>query len=76
MFNLNFLFSDRRLDRERYFNFSKLRENRRWLRDVLVSDSSDSSSEEEITEEDLKHMLKEHLMRKKYKRKFLLNSQV
>ncbi|XP_058795965.1 chromatin-remodeling ATPase INO80 isoform X2 [Phymastichus coffea] len=59
----------------RVYNMSNVGEERQWLRDILVSDASDSSSSESdsdnsITEEDFQDMLKAHLLKKKYQARF------
>ncbi|KAL1138653.1 hypothetical protein AAG570_008715 [Ranatra chinensis] len=61
---------DRRADKIRLYNLSSVKNDRRWLQEVLLSDSSDSSGDEEITETDLKNMLREHLLKKKYRGRF------
>ncbi|XP_020707997.2 chromatin-remodeling ATPase INO80 isoform X2 [Athalia rosae] len=66
---------DERIDKLRLYNMSSVGEERRWLQDILLSDSSDSSvSESEtdgpITEDDFQDMLKFHILRKKYQGRF------
>lgn len=63
----------------RLYNFSHIQRDRLWLQNILVSDSSDSSEDEDdkpITEKDLQEMLKLHLYKKKYKKKFYTNPDV
>lgn len=63
----------------RLFNFAHIQCDRLWLQNILVSDSSDTSDEESsepITEQDLQEMLKLHLYKKKYKKKFYSNPDV
>lgn len=67
---------DRRSDRMRLYNFAHIGEDRAWLQNLLVSDSSDSSDDrddEPITEEELQSMLRLHLYRKKYQNHFYSN---
>ncbi|XP_069680112.1 chromatin-remodeling ATPase INO80 [Periplaneta americana] len=68
---------ERRSDKMRLYNFDNVKKNRRWLRDVLVSDTSDSSDDdrddEPITEQDLQEMLRLHLLRKKYQARYYTN---
>ncbi|XP_039288184.1 chromatin-remodeling ATPase INO80 [Nilaparvata lugens] len=68
---------DLRSDRMRLYNFAQVNEDRAWLQDLLVDDSSDSSDDKDddtpITEEDLQTMLKMHLYNKKYQSKFYTN---
>jgi len=54
-------------------------EERRWLQDILLSDSSDSSgsdTDSQITEEDFQDMLKFHILRKKYQGRFYQKPEV
>lgn len=59
---------------------SSVGEERRWLQDILLSDSSDSSASgsdtEEITEDDFQEMLKFHILRKKYQGRFYQKPEV
>jgi len=72
--------AERKSDKMRLYNFDNVKKNRRWLRDVLVSDTSDSSSDdgndELITEQDLQEMLRLHLLRKKYQARYYTNPEV
>lgn len=56
-------------------------EERHWLQNILLSDSSDSSasgsdSDSEVTEEDFQDMLKFHILRKKYQGRFYQKPEV
>lgn len=56
-------------------------DERRWLQDVLLSETSDSSSSESdtdgpITEDDFQEMLKFHILRKKYQARFYQKQEV
>lgn len=56
----------------RLFNFTNAQSDRKWLCDVLISDSSDSSDDGEekpITEEYFQEMLKQHVYEKKYRQR-------
>ncbi|XP_075227688.1 chromatin-remodeling ATPase INO80 isoform X2 [Lycorma delicatula] len=67
---------DRRSDRMRLYNFAHIGEDRAWLQNLLISDSSDSSDDkddEPISEEELQSMLRLHLYRKKYQNRFYSN---
>lgn len=60
---------------------SSVGEERRWLQDILLSDSSDSSAsgsdtDSPITEEDFQEMLKFHILRKKYQARFYQKPEV
>ncbi|XP_017878637.1 chromatin-remodeling ATPase INO80 isoform X2 [Ceratina calcarata] len=64
-----------RINKLRLYNMSTVGEERRWLQDILLSESSDSSAsgsdtDGPITEEDFQEMLKFHILRKKYQAKF------
>lgn len=61
---------DRIADKKRLYNTSNVRGERQWLLDILLSDTSESSDDEEITEEDLQDMLREHALKNKYRKKF------
>lgn len=74
------LLAERKSDKMRLYNFDNVKKNRRWLRDVLISDTSDSSSDDGnddlITEQDLQDMLRLHLLRKKYQARYYTNPEV
>ncbi|XP_034174999.1 chromatin-remodeling ATPase INO80 [Osmia lignaria lignaria] len=66
---------EERINKLRVYNMSNVGEERRWLQDILLSDSSDSSAsgsdtDSPITEEDFQEMLKFHILRKKYQARF------
>ncbi|XP_063977113.1 chromatin-remodeling ATPase INO80 isoform X2 [Diachasmimorpha longicaudata] len=66
---------EKRINNLRLYNMDCVGDERRWLEDILLSDSSDSSqsgsdTEGPITEEDFKDMLKFHILRKKYQGRF------
>ncbi|XP_052275442.1 chromatin-remodeling ATPase INO80-like [Dreissena polymorpha] len=53
--------AERKADKNRLYNFGKVKKSRKWLKTILLSDSSsDSDSEAEITEEELHNMLRLH----------------
>lgn len=63
---------ERRSDKMRLFNFTNAQSDRKWLCDVLISDSSDSSDDGEdkpISEEYFQEMLKQHVQEKKYRQR-------
>jgi DNA helicase INO80 len=74
------LLAERKSDKMRLYNFDNVKKNRRWLRDVLISDTSDSSSDDgnddQITEQDLQDMLRLHLLKKKYQARYYTNPEV
>ena len=75
--NNSIFLAERKSDKMRLYNFDSVKKNRRWLRDVLISDTSDSSSDDGndglITEQDFQEMLRLHLLRKKYQARYYTN---
>ncbi|XP_047347049.1 chromatin-remodeling ATPase INO80 isoform X1 [Vespa velutina] len=65
---------EERINKLRLYNMSSVGEERRWLQDILLSDSESSASGSDtdgpITEEDFQEMLKFHILRKKYQGRF------
>ncbi|KAK2584287.1 hypothetical protein KPH14_006689 [Odynerus spinipes] len=65
---------EERINKLRLYNMSSVGEERRWLQDILLSDSESSASgsdtDSPITEEDFQEMLKFHILRKKYQGRF------
>ena len=80
VFIIQSVLAERKSDKMRLYNFDNVKKNRRWLRDILISDTSDSSSDdgndELITEQDLQEMLRLHLLRKKYQARYYTNPEV
>lgn len=78
--NNSIFLAERKSDKMRLYNFDSVKKNRRWLRDVLISDTSDSSSDDGndglITEQDFQEMLRLHLLRKKYQARYYTNPEV
>ena len=78
--NNSIFLAERKSDKMRLYNFDSVKKNRRWLRDVLISDTSDSSSDDGndglITEQDFQEMLRIHLLRKKYQARYYTNPEV
>ncbi|XP_014672391.1 PREDICTED: DNA helicase INO80-like isoform X2 [Priapulus caudatus] len=66
--------AERRIDKARLFNFSKVKKSRKWLKNALMSDSE--SSEDEISETDLREMLKMHEHQRKHKQLFSDNKEL
>ncbi|XP_055384468.1 chromatin-remodeling ATPase INO80 [Condylostylus longicornis] len=60
---------ERRADKLQVFNFSQIDAERKWLQDVLLSDTE---SESDISDEDdyIKIMLKQHIMEQKFREKY------
>lgn len=74
-------FLEARINKLRLYNMSTIGEERCWLQDILLSDSSDSSAsgsdtDSQITEEDFQEMLKFHILRKKYQGRFYQKPEV
>lgn len=68
-----FIISERQSDRLRLYNFSSVGEEREWLRDVLLSSESDTSSDEESPfgkELRIQRMLKERRHHNRYAKKY------
>ncbi|XP_043490017.1 chromatin-remodeling ATPase INO80 isoform X2 [Polistes fuscatus] len=65
---------EERINKLRLYNMSNVGEERRWLQDILLSDSESSASGSDtdgpVTEEDFQEMLKYHILRKKYQGRF------
>lgn len=73
--------TENHINKLRLYNMLNVGEERRWLQDILLSDTSDSSSDEDneenpITEDDFQDMLKFHILRKKYQAKFYQKPEV
>ncbi|XP_050405390.1 chromatin-remodeling ATPase INO80 [Patella vulgata] len=63
--------AERKADKTRLFNFGKVKKSRRWLKNILLSDSSSDEDEERpITNEDLQMMIKVHKYEKKHQLHF------
>merc|ERR1712012_1010415 len=62
---------DRKADKTRLFNLSKVKKSRRWIRNILLSDtSSEEDDEMPIEKKDLHFMLHMHKHKKKHQMKF------
>ncbi|XP_034946860.1 chromatin-remodeling ATPase INO80 [Chelonus insularis] len=68
---------EEKVNKLRLYNMSKIGEERKWLEDILLSDSDtaslasdESDTDGPITEQDFQDMLKFHILRKKYQGKF------
>ncbi|XP_048586303.1 chromatin-remodeling ATPase INO80 isoform X2 [Nematostella vectensis] len=60
------------VDKSRLYNFTKVKKDRRWLKEMLLSDSSSSSDEDQpMTDEDLHEMLWLHKQQKLARQRFL-----
>lgn len=60
-------------DKLRLYNFANVGPDRQWLQDTLLTDTSDSSPDDDscdVTEDHLREMLKQHVYTKKYRSKF------
>ncbi|XP_072030901.1 chromatin-remodeling ATPase INO80-like [Amphiura filiformis] len=65
--------AERKSDKRRLYNFSKVRKGRKWLKNILLSDSSDSSDTDEeapINQEDYHEMLRLHIFKRQTQSKF------
>ncbi|KAI8484720.1 putative DNA helicase ino80 [Branchiostoma belcheri] len=62
---------DMKEERSRHYNFSKVKKSRKWLKNLLVSDSSESESEDQpISEEEYHSMLRLHKHMRSYQNRF------
>eukprot|EP00058_Branchiostoma_floridae_P004582 XP_002590070.1 hypothetical protein BRAFLDRAFT_123437 [Branchiostoma floridae] len=58
-------------ERSRHYNFSKVKKSRKWLKNLLVSDSSESESEDQpISEEEYHSMLRLHKYMRTHQNRF------
>lgn len=72
-----FLFADKRANKLRVYNFSRVAPDREWLKNLLVDDdSTESSTDESVTEEEIRREMKLHLLRKKYRKRFFARNEV
>ncbi|XP_071833817.1 chromatin-remodeling ATPase INO80-like isoform X2 [Apostichopus japonicus] len=65
--------SERKTEKRKLYNFSKVKKNRRWLKNLLLSDSSESSDsddQEPMNKWELKQMLRVHKLKKQYTKQF------
>ncbi|XP_037038168.1 chromatin-remodeling ATPase INO80 isoform X2 [Bradysia coprophila] len=65
--------SGRRNDKSVMYNFTNVGNDRKWLQDLLLSDTD---SDENVSDEDeyIKTMLKDHVKEQKYRRKYYTNA--
>nr|XP_054758604.1 chromatin-remodeling ATPase INO80-like [Lytechinus pictus] len=72
--------AERRSDKRKFFNFGKVKKNRRWLKAILLSDSSDLEDEEEedksLSKNDLREMLRLHKFGRQCKNQFYIESEL
>jgi len=72
-----FNFADRVANKCRLYNFEQVGQERAWLKDVLLSDSSSNDSTlENNGEETVNELLYLHQLKKKYQEKFYKNPKV
>jgi len=58
-------------EKPKMYNFGSVADDRAWLKDILLSDNSDDSDDEVVTDNDIKNMLKDHVKRRRLHQKFL-----
>lgn len=68
------MITDKKSDKLRVYNFSRVGPDRDWLQDLLLNDTSESSDDDSVTEEEIRREMKFHLLRKKYRKRFYSNS--
>jgi len=62
---------ERKADKTRLYNFSKVKKSRKWIRNIMLSDtSSDEDEDKPMKLEDLHFMLQMHKQKKKHQIKF------
>ncbi|XP_013788217.1 DNA helicase INO80-like [Limulus polyphemus] len=69
---------ERRSSKMCLFNFSKVKKTRRWLKSILLSDSSESEEDHDLThtEENIQHMLYFHRLKKAARTEFLSDPEI
>nr|XP_032821163.1 chromatin-remodeling ATPase INO80 [Petromyzon marinus]XP_032821164.1 chromatin-remodeling ATPase INO80 [Petromyzon marinus] len=70
-----FLSAELKAEKAQLYNFSKLKKSRKWMKSILLSDSSESESDGEeaafsLTQEELHDMLRLHKFRKLHQSRF------
>ncbi|XP_070577930.1 chromatin-remodeling ATPase INO80-like [Ptychodera flava] len=65
--------AERKMDNKKMYNLSKVKKNRRWLKNILLSDSSDSDDDDDkpVSKEEFHDMLKLHKYKKTCHNEFL-----
>lgn len=73
--NILFRFIDRQNDKLQIYNLSQIGPDRKWLQDILLSDTE---TDPELSDEDeyIREMLKEHVKEKKIRSKYYQNPHV
>ncbi|XP_041352377.1 chromatin-remodeling ATPase INO80-like [Gigantopelta aegis] len=63
--------AERKADKTRLFNFSRVKRSRKWLKNILLSDSSSDEDEDKpITNDDFQMMLQVHEFQRKHQKHF------
>lgn len=72
---MHFIFIDRQNDKLQIYNLSQIGPDRKWLQDILLSDTE---TDPELSDEDeyIREMLKEHVKEKKIRSKYYQNPHV
>lgn len=74
--------AERRADKRKFFNFGKVKKNRRWLKAILLSDSSDleddveEDNDKSLSKDDLREMLRLHKFGRQCKNQFYIESEL
>eukprot|EP00794_Sanderia_malayensis_P020104 gene20104-22075_t len=58
-------------EKTKMYNFESVSDDRSWLQEILLSDNSDDSDNEIVSDRDIKEMLKDQVRRKRIHQKFL-----
>ncbi|KAK3093780.1 hypothetical protein FSP39_020132, partial [Pinctada imbricata] len=68
--------AERKADKTRLYNFTKVKKGRKWLKNILLSDSSSDEDDKPITEEDFQTMLKIHKYQRKHQIHFYQDNEL
>lgn len=71
-----FLLSDRQNDKLQIYNLSEIGTDRKWLQDILLSDTESDVDEPSDEDEYIREMLREHVKEKKIRAKYYQNPHV
>ncbi|XP_023930552.1 DNA helicase INO80 [Lingula anatina] len=67
---------ERRADKTRLYNFTKVKKSRKWLKNILLSDSSSDEDDDEMTPEKMQEMLRIHKLQRQCQIQFYNDPQL
>lgn len=70
------VFTDRQNDKLQIYNLSQIGSDRKWLQDILLSDTETDVDEPSDEDEYIREMLKEHVKERKVRAKYYQNPHV